>query len=365
MNPFKPLFTLGLAVASIGLSLGQAPKKAPAPTVLVQKAKSIEGKISRNYIGRTEAIDSVNIQPRVSGNIIKQLFKEGDLIEKGQKLYQLEDTQYKANVQTAQAKIAEIDAKLEYAHNTHKRYSNLAKTNSVSKDTADNTQSAVHALESEKIAAQAALTIATDNLNYTEIKSPLSGRIGRVSQSEGNYITPQSGPLATITNLNEVYVRFPLSERDFLSLFGSAEELKNNAVIAVILPNGEPLGTLAKVDFIDNKVQSDTDTLNVWVKVDNKDEALHPGSIVTISLSKKNQEAINAVDISAVMHDEVCSFIYVLKPDNTVEKRSVKLGNLSGNTQGIREGLNANETVIIDGMHKVKPGEKVTPIETH
>lgn len=220
----------------------------------------------------------------------------------------------------------------------------------------------MHALEAEIQSANAAITVAKDNLNYTRLTAPITGRTGRVTFSTGNYITPTSGSLVTITGIDEVYVKFPISERDFLSLFGTQENMKKDALVSVNLANGKAYDQPGRIFMTDNTVQTTTDTLNVWAKFPNPEDVLTPGGVVTVNLSKKNVDRFPAANISSVMHDAYKSYVYIVNDQGVVERRDVTLGNTVNNEQCFSSGVKEGEVVIIDGMHKVRPGAKVNPV---
>ncbi len=318
--------------------------------------------MNKKYIGHVEAIDNVAVVARVSGNIISTRFKEGSIVKKGDLLFEIEDTRYAAALESAHAERQQLQAKLKYAKDSYDRYNKLLSSKSVSKDTVENAKSAMLALQAQLMSADAAITLAKDDMGYTKITAPITGRTGRVKYSTGNYVTPASGTLVTITGTEEVYVRFPLSERDYIYLFGSRENIRNNALIELTLANGKVYPDTGKVYMTDNEVKTSTGTMNVWAKFNNKDDVLIPGGVVTVSLSKKNVETYPAANISSVMHDTYKSYVYVLNKDNVVERRDVTLGNIVGNMQCFTSGLKEGETVIIDGMHKVDPGAKATPV---
>lgn len=364
LNMNRTLLRIGLPVLCPALFASGALAQT-TPNVLVEQAVSVPDKVEQRYIGQVEAIDSVAIMPRVSGNLLTAHFREGDMVKAGQLLFELENTQYKARVQNAKALIDQIQSKIDYAEVTHDRYSKLVASKSVSQDNVDSARSTLDSLKAEKLAAEAELVIAEDNLNYTHITSPIAGRVGRVSYSVGNYITPQSGALLTVTGMEKVYVKFPISERDLLALFGNPAVLKQQAVVALTLADGKPYDRDGVVVISDSQVRSGTGTLNIWARFDNPDEKLIPGGIVTVRLSKKDTETVPSVPVSAVMHGDGKSSVYVLDADNKVSQREVALGTMIGNRQLIRSGVKEGETVIIDGMHKTAPGSVVTPIRVN
>ena len=349
--PLRLLAGSGLLFSLLvpGYSQGAPGGAAKPSTVLVEKATAIDSAVNKKYIGQVEAIDRVTVQPRVSGNIVATRFREGKVVKKGDLLFEIEDTRYKAAVEEAVAKKAQLEAKLLYAKNSFERYNRLLASKSVSMDTVENAKSTMHALEAEIQSADAAITVAKDDLNYTKLTAPITGRT-------------TSGSLVTITGIDEVYVKFPISERDFLSLFGTQEKMKKDALVSVNLANGKAYDQPGKIFMTDNTVQPTTDTLNVWARFPNPEDVLTPGGVVTVNLSKKNVDRFPAANISSVMHDAYKSYVYVVNDQGVVERRDVTLGNTVNNEQCFSSGVKEGEVIIIDGMHKVRPGAKVNPV---
>lgn len=335
---------------------------APLNTVLAEKASEMDQIVNKKYIGRIEAIQKVDLQPRVSGNIIGIRFKEGAVVKEGDLLFEIEDTQYKAGVQEIQAKIGQIDAKLDYARRNADRQQKLLSTNAVSVDTMENSKSEVYSLKAQKLAAEAELIKAQDNLKYTKIYAPISGRIGRVTYTMGNYVTPASSPLATIVQVDPVYVRFPISERDYISYFGNPEELRRQASIILKMADGNMYPGKGTFAMMDNKISSGTDTINTWMSFENKNNLLNSGGVVTVLLQKKEEKKYPSVMLSAIMNDANGAYLYVLDDKNIVQRRDVRLGEISGNRQIVTSGLKTGESVIIDGTHKAVVGRGVKPV---
>lgn len=334
------------------------------PTVLTEKVTLANDKINRKYIGRIEAINKVSLQPRVSGILIEAPFHEGDIVRKGDVLFRIEDTRYKAAVQAAEAKIEQLNVKIDYAKRNYERQRNLLKTSAVSKDQVDSALSLLKEYEAQKAEAEANLILAKEDLSYTVIPAPITGRIGRVTYSVGNYITPASQSLATIAQINPIYVRFPMSERDLLSLFGNTDQLKKDATVHLITAASQKYESSGAIALANNEVQSNTDTLTVWAQFDNSEQTLQPGGIATVLINKKDTVQTPAVTVSAVLHDSDSAFVYVVDENNTALRRDVVTGSVNDKKQSIYQGLSIGETVIIDGTHKVRSGETVTPVYT-
>ena len=335
----------------------------PAPSVLVEKVvlqPEVDGK---KFVGRLEAIEEVDLVARVSGYINSINFKEGDIVKKGDLLFELEDTTYRAKEQAAKAKVDQIKAELEYAKINYDRQSGLYKTNAVAKNAFDEADKLYKTTQAQLAEAEASLLDARNDLSYTKVYAPISGRIGKVTYTQGNYVTPGSEKLADIVQVDPIYASFAISERDFRSMFNSdVATMKKTADIRLVLADDTLYPSQGTVAFIDNKIDSDTGTVMIWATFPNKEGKLLPGAPITVQLSRLNKENHPAVKLSAIMTESKGSYIYIVTPDNKVERREVKLGNMNGSFQLLKSGAKAGETVIVDGTHKAQPGAVVRPI---
>ena len=226
------------AVAALSSPLFAQMPGAMKQVVGVASVEDVANVQTRRYTGQVVAQAEVNVMPRVSGEILKLGFKDGDYVKKGQMLYTIEKTQYEAAVKQAEATIAECKARLEYAQSTYDRNQMLYEVNATSKDTMENTKSALDAMRAELAAAEAGLVTAQDNLNHTSIKAAIDGQVGVTKFTAGNYITPSSGPLITIIQMKPIRVRFSMSTGDFLSDYGNLAGLKSDGQVTLKLADG-------------------------------------------------------------------------------------------------------------------------------
>ena len=330
-------------------------------TVGVAAVEEVSNVQSRRYTGQVVAQAEVNVVPRVSGEILKLGFKDGDYVKKGQLLYTIEKTQYEAAVKQAEANIAESKARLEYAESSFDRNQMLYEVNAASKDTMESTKSAVDALKAGLAAAEAGLVTAQDNLKYTDITAAIDGLVGVTKFTEGNYITPSSGPLITIIQMQPIRVRFSISMADFLSGYGSLTALKQNGQVSLKLADGSEYASNGTIEFLNNEANVKTDAVQVYASFPNTDMKLIPGSTVTVTLSKKSGDKMPAVPPSAVMHDAQTSFVYVVGEGNKIERRVIELGDMTKTHQMVKSGLKAGEKVVYQGTHKVMPGDEIVP----
>ena len=353
--------TLAVAAAADGAKKSAAPKAPAAPKVMVEcgyvfEAENIK---KRYYTGRIVSPEVVNIVTRVSGDLTSVGFTSGQEVKKGQVLYRLDPIRFEAAVKSAEARIAEIKAKLAYAENNYNRNSSLYSKQVSSKDTVENAWSTVQSLKAELLMAEASLITAKDDLDNTSITAPISGKIGATNYSAGNYLTPNSGVLATIVQASPLRVTFSVSARDFLNIFGSEANLKKDGKVGIILADNSRYPLEGRFEFINNQANLNTDTIEINMLIDNPDRVLLAGNTVTVELARKSGKVLPAVRLSAIMYDEKGPYVYVVDSSKKVVKRPVVLGNMLSDKQLVVSGLKKGELIVTDGMHKVMPGQEV------
>lgn len=361
MNKMSVLGLTAAAVAALSIPLFAQMPGAMKQTVGVAEVEEVANVQSRRYTGQVVAQAVVNVTPRVSGEILKLGFNDGDYVKKGQMLYTIEKTQYEAAVKQAEASIAEIKANLEYAQSSYDRNERLYEVNAASKDAMENTKSALGALKAAEAAAEASLVTANENLKYTTITAAIDGLAGVTKYTEGNYITPSSGTILTIIQMQPIRVRFSMSTGDFLSGYGSLTALKKEGQISLKLADGSEYATEGKIEFLNNEANVKTDAIQVYASFPNADMKLIPGSTVTVTLSKKSATKMPAVPPSAVMYNASETYVYVVGEGNKIERRSVELGDMTKTHQLIKSGLKTGERVVYQGTHKVMPGDEIVP----
>ena len=348
----------------------KAPQKKAAPagpamppaTVLVGEAGSVRDAAVKKYVGALKAVYDVGLPARISGVIMEQKVNHGDFVEKDQLLFVLEDTSYRAAVAAARAQVSQCEAEFRYSKSNFERNDRLHKQKAVSESAYEEATRLYAANTAKLAAAKAALLDAENNLSYTKIHSPIKGRIGKCTYSPSNYVTPASGVLATVVSIDPVNADFSISERDYLSLFGSIDAVKRDAVVKLQLADGTIYPTEGKIVFVDNKIDPDTDTVLIRAEFKNPDYKLIPGGLVTVLLSHRQSGTLTAIPLSALLIDANGAYVYVLDKGNRISRRDVLTGSEIGGMQSIRKGLRPGETIVIDGTHKARAGSVVTPI---
>lgn len=352
-----------LAAAVLGTALPAfAQGEPPPPYVSVEKAVIRNDAATRKYVGHIEAIQSVSIVARISGYLYEIKFKEGELVKKGQLLFVIEDTTYRAKAKSAEASVMQIQAELEYAQNDFNRQEKLYQKRAVAEIVYQDAKRLFNTTKAKLAEAEANLLDANNSLSYTKIYAPITGIIGKATYTEGNYVTPTSKELADIVQVTPIYVRFAISERDFIKEFGSVEGIRKNGIVQILLADGREYSKTGNIVLVDNKVDNETGTITLWAQFDNPDHVLVPGGYTTVKLSRKLAVPTPAVKLSAMMTDDKGNYIYIVDKEGKAELRRVKPGTVIGSMQLIESGVKPGETVVVDGTHKVRPGGKVVPV---
>lgn len=358
-----PLLILFMYAGNAAASPPGGPPAGPPPSVIVEPVAEVSKTAPKEYIGNVVANSQVELPSRISGVITGVKFKEGSLVKKGDLLFTIEDTTYRAKAQVAKAKAAQNEAELQYAESNYERNRKLAAKSAISLSKFEDAKRLLEFHKAKCKETEAELIDAMNDLSYTKIYAPISGRIGENQHSAGNYVSPSSTPLATIVGVNPILVKFAVSERDFQNLFKDINAPNPNLKIAIRLANGDAYPHEGKIDFIDNMVDSSTGTIAIWAEFPNSELKLIPGGYVIVLLSETLQKKLTGVKLSAVLTDNNGNFVYVVGKDNKVIRRNVLLGDVVGSLNIIKKGLDPGEMVVVSGISKVRPGSMVTPVK--
>ncbi|HDM8185108.1 TPA: multidrug efflux RND transporter periplasmic adaptor subunit VmeY [Vibrio harveyi] len=362
----KPLVAL-MAATAILAGCGEAnnaQKGAQAPLVVTQDVTIIDYQPSKSYIGRIEAVEDTNITAQVSGYLEARHFDEGQMVEKGQLLYSIEPSSFEAQVASAKAALAQAKAALKKAELDHQRGKNLLPRGSISQSEFDALTATLLGARAELEAANAQLKLAEVNLSYTQIRAPFSGRISDSKVSTGDLLSPSSGILTTLVSLDPVHTSFSVSERERLNLGmdgikgdGSAES--SGVEVQLELENGEYFEHLGQLDFLGNRINTQTGTIAMRAVVPNPEQKLLPGQHIKVNLRDKNAKDVIVIPRRAVQTDLEGDFAMVMAEGNVAERRNVELGAQVEKGIIIKEGLNKDDTVITQGLQRVRNGVEV------
>jgi membrane fusion protein, multidrug efflux system len=337
-----------------------AQQGAPPPAVLVQPAALKPIAAQAEFIGRAAAVDKVELHARVKGFLGPRKFNDGDEVKKDQVLFTIEPEPYQAAVDQKIAQRDAAQAALNNAELQLKRAAELLRTNTGTQVTYDQRLSEQLQAKAQLEDANAQLRDAQIQLSYTEIKSPIDGRIGRASVSPGNIVGPDSGVLATVVKENPIRVLFPVTQRELL------EARRDNSVgdppnVRVRLADGSFFKEKGKLDFIDVTVDPKTDGQIVRATFDNPDATLTDGQTVRVVLEDSKVPSLVAIPQAAIAIDQAGSYVYVVNDQNVAEQRRIKTGVSRDGMTAVTEGLKAGEKVIVQGQQRVRPGMVVTP----
>ncbi|QDL99875.1 efflux RND transporter periplasmic adaptor subunit [Rhodopseudomonas palustris] len=318
--------------------------------------------------GRIQAIGRVDLTARVTAYLQEQMFVEGAEVKKGDLLFRLEQPPFEADAEAKRAAVDQAQAQLDYADLALGRAEQLLKSNSGSQSTADNARAAQRTAAAQLRSAQAQLRQAEINLGYTEIRSPIDGRIGRIQITPGNVVGPSSGALATVVSQDPAYVVFPISVNRLLQLReefaaqGGLEAMK----IRLRLPDGRLYREVGKLQFVDVSIARDTDTIILRGTIANPPLAgggreLTHDEMVRVILEGSKPREVLAIPRAAILTDQQGNYIYVVNNNNVAERRRIKLGQSTPQTASVIDGLKQGEQVIVEGVQRARPNAPVTP----
>lgn len=328
------------------------------PSVLIKQVTQTNIAPKKSYIARVEAIKSVDLKPQISGYVEKVLFQEGSLVNEGDILFIIEQKRYLANVELRQAELASAKASLVRAERDYNRQKSLSKQNYASKATLDTSESNYLQAKAAVAQAQANLELAKIDLDYTEIKAPITGYIGKAMVTEGNYVNSSTESLARIVQTDPIRVAFAVTDKDMLSAQNS--NLKDQPLqTELVLPNGQVLVNHLKSRFSDNEIDPSTATITLYAEYENDKGLLIPGNYVDIRIGNKEPQMAILVPQAALAQDEHGNYVMTVNDDNVTEQKRVVLGDVIEDSQVVLEGLSGDDKVIIQGLQKVKDGQNV------
>ena len=338
---------------------GKSMMNRPAPTVSVQEIQ--EESVIRNFEapGRVVSKYRVDVLARISGYLQKSYFKEGDFVKEGQVLFLIEPTEYSNAAKVAGANVKNLTAQLVYAEKQLARSAELVKKDYIAKAQYDQMLSNRDSLKAQLASAKASYNDAQRNLGYTNVKSPVDGKVGIINVTVGNYVSPSTGALTTINSTNPIYVTFPLDSKDFQSLAASDGSKNKNRKVELIMSNGAKYPLKGVQDFQDNKVDTSTGTVTMRATFENPDNALIHGEFVTVKLYANKPVNVPVAPVTAVLENQAGKYVYKMDENDLPQLVYVKTGEQVGHNWIINEGLQKGDRIITEGLQKVTPGKPV------
>jgi len=349
----------------------RATAETPPPTVTVAGVTAREITDLSRFVGTVEPVDRAEIVARVEGFLAERLVEDGARVEQDQPLFRIQPDQYEAALAQAKADLAETEANLALAEIELERDAKLLKSNTIAQSRYDATKATRDATAALVAARRAQVRQAELNLGYTEIASPFAGRIGRIAYAAGEVVGPGKGSLAVLVRMRPIEVAFSVSERAYLDVIrriGGEEGLvldeiraEDSPTVTLLLPGGERYPETGAVSFIDNAVDPRTGTIAVRARFENARGLLAPGIYATVEIEQRESVRRLTVPQTAVQRDQKGDFVLVVGPDGLVKQRHVTLGRQTGTDFIVEDGLQEGESVITEGLQRVRPG---TPVET-
>ena len=353
-----------------------APPPPPAVTVAAVPERDINE--WDEFTGRLEAVDAVEIRPRVSGYIQRIAFAEGKEVRKGEVLVEIDPRPYAAELARAEAQVEVARTRAQLAARDVERAAKLVAVQAISKEEFDSRSAGQAEGEAAVRAAEADVATARLNLEWTRVRAPISGRTGKAEVTEGNLV--QAGPptatlLTTMVSLDPIYVAFEGDEQTYLkytmlarSGARASSRDKQNPVF-VGLANEEGFPHEGYVDFVDNQLNPESGTIRARAVLSNKDRIFTPGLFARVKLVGSGRYRAALIQDRAVGTDQDKKFVMVLKPDSTVEYRPVQIGRLVEGLRIVQQGVKPGERIVVNGLQRVRPGMKVTatlaPMDTN
>jgi multidrug efflux system membrane fusion protein len=355
-----------LLVSGCARNVAAQQQAAPLPQVTVAAAVSRKVTEFDEFTGRFEAVERVEVRPRVSGYISTVNFTDGNEVKKGDVLFVIDPRPYVAERDKARAQLAQARSQLALAKSERERAAKLLGQHAISQEEFDTRTAGNEQAQASVEAAQAALDAAALNLEFTRVTAPIAGRISRALVTSGNYVGSGLTPLTTLVSLDPIYVTFDGDEQAYLrygklarSARATSHEARNPVVVGLANESGYPhQGALV---FLDNALDPATGTIHSRALLDNHERLFTPGLFARIRLLDSAQHDAVLVNDSAIGTDQTVRFVLVVGAGNKVEYRPVQLGPVIDGLRVVQSGLTAGETVVVNGLQRVRPGAQVQP----
>jgi RND family efflux transporter MFP subunit len=365
---FLLLTVAGLAACDDGNSAIQQGEAPPPPTVTVATPVVREVVEDDEFIGRFEAIDEVDIRARVGGYLQKLHFTDGQVVAEGDLLFTIDQRPFQTAVAEAEANLRIAQSQVEFTTKQLERARELSSRGNISISALDERQQEFIAAQAQVQGAKAALDSARLDLDYTEIRAPVGGRIDRNFISVGNLVSPDETILTRIVSLDPIYFYFDIDERSFLAYARDArsrgvslQEGAGAMAVKVRLSDERDGSFKGKLDFAENRVDRGTGTMRVRAIFDNPDLILQPGLFGTINIPGSLPYRGVLIPDEAISADQDRRIVYVVDAEGKVTARQIRPGPRLHGYRVVREGLEGNETIVINGLMSVRPGVTVTP----
>lgn len=320
--------------------------------VVVDNPHMEQVNVSAESTGRVEAQYSIDVIARVSGFLLKKYFKEGDFVKKGQLLFQIDPREYQLSVNNSRAAVNQYQALYTNAQQEWHRANALVKEDLISRSDVDSSLAARNQNKALLDSANQQLELAKVNLSYTSIRSPIDGRIGKVNITEGNYVTATSGSLVNVASVSPVYVSFSLKGDDFVKLLKASDEFKD-VEVKVQFGDGSWYDKVGTVNFVDNKIDKDSGSVQMRATFDNEKGWLVPGAYMKVKLTAPKTVEFMTVPQACAKGDAMSGYYVWAVQDNKAVRKDIKVSDDINNNWIVEDGLNKSDVIVVSGIQNV------------
>ena len=356
-------FTVIAALTAAFFGINRAEADAPPATpVSVAVVQASEIALWDEFSGRLEAVERVELRPRVPGTVLSAHFREGALVKQGDLLITIDPAPYAAEVERAEAQVAAAKARAAYTASDVARAQRLLADQAIAQREFDERSNALREADANLRAAQATLQLSRLNLSYTQVRAPISGRVGKLEITSGNQVAAGPGAplLTTLMSVSPIYASFDADEQAIARALRERNSLARIPVqLGTLGQDGTPLA--GRLQLIDNQINAKSGTVRVRAVFDNADGSLMPGQFAHIRLGQSSKTSALLINERAVGTDQSKRFVMVVGAGNKAEYREVKLGAPANGLRVVTEGLKANETIVVNGVQRVRPGALLAP----
>ncbi len=320
--------------------------------VVVDNPHMEQVNVSAESTGRVEAQYSIDVIARVSGFLLKKYFKEGDFVKKGQLLFQIDPREYQLSVNNSRAAVNQYQALYTNAQQEWHRANALVKEDLISRSDVDSSLAARNQNRALLDSANQQLELAKVNLSYKSIRSPIDGRIGKVNITEGNYVTATSGSLVNVASVSPVYVSFSLKGDDFVKLLKASDKFKD-VEVKVQFGDGSWYDKVGTVNFVDNKIDKDSGSVQMRATFDNEKGWLVPGAYMKVKLTAPKTVEFMTVPQACAKGDAMSGYYVWAVQDNKAVRKDIKVSDDINNNWIVEDGLNKSDVIVVSGIQNV------------
>jgi membrane fusion protein, multidrug efflux system len=363
------LIATAFVLSACGNSKSDGPAGGAPPATQVSVAPAVQREIQDfdEFTGRLEATETVDVRPRVGGTLDRVHFREGQTVKRGELLFTIDARPFQAELARAEAQLAGVRSRSDLSKTEFTRAQKLLEMRAISQQEFDQLQSGTRTSDADIKAAQAAVQSARLNVEYSRIRSPISGRVSRANVTAGNLVGTGETVLTTIVSQDKVYAYFDASETTYLKYVkqvrdgtrASSRETANTVLMGLANEPGYPHQGV--IDFVDNRLNAQTGAIRARAVFDNKNNQFTPGLFARVKLIGSGSFKAVLTPDRAIGTDQNKKFVLVVDQNNAANFREVKLGALQDGMRVITEGLKAGEVVVVDGLQRIRPGMPVAP----